>query len=205
MNRMAAPSDSQLLAQTRAGDRNAFSMLIDRHKDAMVNYLTRMTGSRDRADELAQETFVRLYTMSPAAAAPDGGLGPWLYRVATNIVRSDERRARRWRVFWFAMAGSGADGGAVNGVVGGAIEQAVEGRQEAELLADETRRQVVAALAALPLRFRTPLVLREIQGLPYEEIALVTGTPLGTVRSRISRGRALLRARLAPLWNGHHR
>ena len=70
------------------------------------------------------------------------------------------------------------------------------------MLAEEAQRETQEALAALPVAFRAALVLREMEGLSYEEIAAALGCPAGTVRSRINRGRALLRERLAPYWNG---
>jgi RNA polymerase sigma-70 factor, ECF subfamily len=173
--------DSELIARAREGDSAALRMLIDRHKDAMVNYLTRMTGSRGRAEELAQESFVRLYTRPPRV---DDSVAPWLFRVATNLLRNDERRARRARrLAWFLGRGG-------RGMVD----------EERRFLAEEAQLQTQEALAALPIAFRAPLVLREIQGLSYEEIALALDCPLGTVRSRINRGRAMLRERLAPYW-----
>jgi RNA polymerase sigma-70 factor (ECF subfamily) len=182
---MPPPSDSELLTRARSGDAAGLRMLIDRHKDPMVNYLTRMTGSRGRAEELAQESFVRLYTAPPRV---DNGasLAPWLYRVATNVLRSDERRARVARRLG-ALFGRTASGPA---------------EPEGWLLAGEAQRQTQAALADLPLPFRAPLVLRELQGLSYEEVAAALRCPVGTVRSRINRGRALLRDRLRPYWNG---
>src|SRR4051794_4731105 len=141
---MSGPSDSELLTRARDGDSAGLRMLIDRHKDAMVNYLTRMTGCRGRAEELALDSFVRLYRAPPRL---DNGasLGPWLYRVATNLLRSDERRARGarrlgWLVWWRGSFAAATD-------------------QESQLLADEAQRQTQAALAALPLAYRAPLVL----------------------------------------------
>jgi RNA polymerase sigma-70 factor, ECF subfamily len=185
---MPGPTDSELMTRARGGDAAGLRMLIDRHKDAMVNYLTRMTGSRPRAEELAQDSFVRLYS-TPPQVENGASLAPWLYRVATNLLRNDERRVRGaqrlgWLMWW--RGGNGVS----------------PGDQETRLLADEAQRQTQDALAALPLAFRAPLVLREIQGLSYEEIAGALGCPVGTVRSRINRGRALLRQRLAPYWTG---
>jgi RNA polymerase sigma-70 factor (ECF subfamily) len=181
---MAPPSDSELLTRARSGDDAGLRMLIDRHKDAMVNYLARMTGSRGRAEELAQDSFVRLYTAAPCL---DGdSAAPWLYRVATNLLRSEERRGRLVRRLAALLGRGGPD-----------LDE-----PERRLLAGEAQRQTQAALAALPLCFRAPLVLREIQGLSYEAIAAALGCPVGTVRSRIARGRGLLRERLRAYWDG---
>jgi RNA polymerase sigma-70 factor (ECF subfamily) len=183
---MPPPTDSELMTRARDGDPAGLRMLIDRHKDAVVNYLHRMTGSRVRAEELAQESFVKLY-LTPPRVDNGASLAPWLFRVATNLLRNEERRARGLkRLRW--LLGSAANGAAAE--------------QEARLLADEAQRQTQAALQELPLPFRAALVLREIQGLSYDEIAATLHCPVGTVRSRINRGRELLRGRLAPYWNG---
>jgi RNA polymerase sigma-70 factor (ECF subfamily) len=188
---MPEPTDNELLTQARAGHADGFRTLVDRHKDTMVSYLTRMTGCRVRAEEMAQESFVRLY-LTPPRVENGASFAPWLFRVATNLVHSEERRARRARLYgWLLGRAAPANGTAPD--------------QETRMLALEAQRQTQAALAALPVAFRAALVLREIQGLSYEEIGVVLDCPAGTVRSRINRGRALLRERLAPYWNGEHR
>ena len=183
---MDGETDAELMRRVKRGEKAAFGALVDRYKAAMVSYLRRMTGSRDRADELAQEAFVRLYVATPECPEP-GRLAPWLYRTATNLVRSEERRALRWRLFRLAARANGV---------------AAQGGQEAELLAAEAGRRLEAALAALPVRYRAPLVLHEIEELPLGEIARLLGCAEGTVKSRISRARARLRHALAPYWNG---
>ena len=188
------PSDSELMTRARDGDAAGFRMLIDRHKHPMVNYLCRMTGCRVRAEELAQESFVRLY-LTPPRLDNGASFGPWLFRVATNLVRSEERRARRNRIYGWLLGHGRPD--QRNGASTPAPDD-----QERHLLAREAQHQTQRALADLPLSFRAALVLREIQGLSYEEIATALGCPVGTVRSRINRGRELLRERLAPYWNG---
>ncbi len=90
------PSDAELMARVREGDRDAFADLVDRHKDAVVSYLTRLAGSRDRAEDLAQETFLRLFR-STGGYTEQGYLRAFLYRIATNLLRSEERRDRRFR------------------------------------------------------------------------------------------------------------
>jgi RNA polymerase sigma-70 factor, ECF subfamily len=189
---MLSPSDSELMTRARAGSAEGLRMLVDRHKDPVVNYLWRMTGCRVRAEEMAQESFVRLY-LTPPHLENGASLAPWLFRVATNLVRSEERRARRSRLYrWLLRASNGHNG----------VGPHPPPDQEGRLLAQEAQRQTQRALAALPIRFRAALVLREIQELSYDEIARVLGCPVGTVRSRINRGRALLRESLTPYWNG---
>ncbi len=177
------PADEELMARLRGGDREALATLVDRYKDAIVTYLARLTGDRDRAEDLAQETFLRLFR-GAARYAERGLLRAYLYRIATNLARSEARRAQRLRLLAPLL-------------LAGAHEPAASA---AGLLRDELQRQVAAAVAALPLRWRVPVVLHEIEGWPYAEIAAELGLREGTVKSRIHRGRERLRRALEPYW-----
>jgi RNA polymerase sigma-70 factor (ECF subfamily) len=184
---MHAPSDldASQMARVRSGDREAFADLVDRHKDAVVNYLTRLTGNRDRAEDLAQETFLRLFR-SAGSYSEQGLLRGYLFRIATNLVRSEERREKRLRLLMpFLGRPEHAEPAAPSG-----------------MLRRELHREVSAAVAQLPLRFRVPLVLHEIEGWAYADIAQALGCREGTVKSRIHRGRQHLKERLAPYWQG---
>jgi RNA polymerase sigma-70 factor (ECF subfamily) len=186
-------SDAALMAVVRAGDRGAFTRLVERHKDAVVNYLTRLTGDRDRAEDLAQESFLRLFRAAGSiSAGPTSGyqeqgfLRAYLFRIATNLVRSEERREKRFRLIFPFLGGRRHD----------------EPSAPSGMLLQELHRQVAVAVASLPLRFRVPLVLHEIEGWSYTDIAQELSCREGTVKSRIHRGRQHLRQRLEPYWNG---
>jgi RNA polymerase sigma-70 factor (ECF subfamily) len=179
------PSDAGLMERTRGGDRDAFADLVDRHKDAVVSYLARLTGDRDRAEDLAQETFLRLWR-SAASYVEQGFLRAFLFRIATNLVRSEERRDKRFRLLLPFLGRRDHD----------------EPAAPSGLLLQELHREVAGALAALPLRYRVPLVLHEIEGWTYGDIARELGCREGTVKSRIHRGRQHLRQKLEPYWQG---
>lgn len=180
-----SPPDGQLLAAARSGDRDAFACLIDRHKDPLVRFLQRLTGSHDRAEDLAQEAFLRLHQRG-GAYREQGQLRSYLFRIAVNLLRSRERQARRRELLRTAfLPGDG---------------HRTPPSQEQRVLADELAGQLRQALAELPLRFRTPLVLFEIEGWSYREIGELTGCREGTVKSRIYRGRQRLKDRLRPYW-----
>jgi RNA polymerase sigma-70 factor (ECF subfamily) len=178
--------DAELMARVRGGDLEALGALVDRHKDAMINYLARLSGSRDRGEELAQEAFLRLYQAAPAYRE-EGKLLPYLYRIATNLLRGEERRERRRRVLLAAFSRNGHD---------------PEPGAQARLLRVELQRQVARALHAVPLRYRVPLVLHGVEGWSYQAISEFLGCREGTVKSRIHRGRELVRRRLEPYRNG---
>ena len=183
MNRVG---DAALMTRVRSGDREAFGQLVDRHKDALVNYLTGLTRSRDRAEELAQESFLRLY-QSSARYREQGQFVPFLFRIATNLLRSEERRARRWRILSLKISSNGHEPGPT---------------PQAQLLKEEATERVAWALAELPLKYRSPLMLREMEGWSYREIASALGCQEGTIKSRINRGRDRLRHLLSSYWNG---
>ena len=187
---MAQPTDSELMGRVQAGDRQAFGVLVDRHKDALVNYLTRMVGCRERAQDLAQEAFLRLYQFSDRYRE-SGRLTPYLYRIATNLMRTEMRKeSRRRTLFQLFVRGDGNGNGD-----GGPSPQA-------QLLRKESQQKIQDALVELPLEFRQPLVLFEVEGWSYNDSAAAIGCREGTVKSRISRGRQRLRRILAPYVNG---
>ena len=180
------PADAALMERVRAGDRDAFGRLVERYGDALVAYLARLTGSPERAEDLAQEAFLRLYRAAPRYRE-EGRLAPFLYSIATNLLRSEERRARRWRT--------------LRPVLEVHHETQTEPGAPRRLLQGELRRRLAAAVAALPLTLRAPLVLFEIEDWPQREIARALDCREGTVKSRLHRARARLRAELGPLWN----
>ncbi len=180
-------TDADLLALAREGDRSAFASLLDRHKDGMVSYLTRLTGSHDRAEDLAQEAFLRLYAHR-GGDPEEGRTAGYLYRIATNLLVSQERRKRRWRLLSpLFFAANGRHG---------------EPQQQSRMLREELTGRVREAVARLPVRYRVPLVLHELEGWAYRDIAGLLGCNEGTVKSRIFRGRQALREELAPYVNG---
>lgn len=166
------------------GDREAFRLLVERYKDSLVNYLSKIAGNRERAEDFAQDTFLRLFTHAHNYQER-GQLVGYLFRIATNLVRSEGRRTQRWRLL--------------------SDRYAHEPRprplsQERGLLGEEATSRVSAALETLPHRYRAPLVLREIEGLSYRDIAQALGLKEGTIKSRISRGKEKLRLLLEPYW-----
>ncbi len=173
--------DAELMRRAREGDRVAFGELVERYRDGLVNYLARMSGNLDDAQDLAQEAFVRLF-QAAATYREQGQLQAFLYRIATNLLRSQRRKARRrkWVPFEGQRDKSSAD----------------PSPQDAALGAEMVLR-VDQALREIPERFRAPLVLHVIEEWPLARIAETLGCRLGTVKSRISRARRDLRRLLA--------
>lgn len=182
---MTEVSDRELMDAVAAGNHDAFRDLIDRHKDPLVSYLSHLVGDRDRGEEYAQEVFLRLYRHA-RQYRDEGRLQGYLFRIGTNLVRTDARRARRWALLVPRMGSNG--------------HHTVTPQRD--LLEQELRARVMEAVTELPVAFRAPLVLHEIEGWSYDEIARELGCRLGTVKSRIARGRERLRRRLSAYWNG---
>ncbi len=180
-------SDGNLLEAARAGDRSAFALLVDRHKDPLVGTLTRLTGRQEDAEDLAQEAFVRLFERG-ARYQERGKLGAYLLRIATNLLRSRERQRARRRILRAAFL-------APNGHESPSAPQRL-------LLERELQHELARALARLPLRYRVPLVLSSIEGWSYRQIGELTGCRAGTVKSRIHRGKRRLEELLSPYWLG---
>jgi RNA polymerase sigma-70 factor, ECF subfamily len=181
---MTDETDIEVMRRVRAGDHDAFEVIVDRYKHQLVNYLTHLAGNRERAEDYAQEAFVRLY-QNADRYEERGLLAPYLFRIATNLVRSEMRRSLRWRALFPMLAGHVSGNGT---------------SPHRALLEEEIQKKVSAAIEELPLPFRAPLVLREMEEWSYQEIADALGCNEGTVKSRINRARQRLRERLAPYW-----
>jgi RNA polymerase sigma-70 factor (ECF subfamily) len=182
-----AEPDARLMALVRRGDRDAFACLVDRHKEGLVAYLARLTGSPDRAQDLAQEAFLRLLR-SAGSYREQGHLTAFLYRIATNLVRSEARRERRWRLLAPELAQPAKEPAAPAG--------------PRRLLRQELQDRLAAAVARLPLPLRAVVVLYEIEEWSQRDIARALGCREGTVKSRLHRARARLREELAAYWDG---
>ena len=179
----AEPGDGELMGQVARGDRDAFARLVDRHHGPLVAYLARLTGALDRGEDLAQEAFLRLYRAAPNYR-DEGRLPAYLFRIATNLLRSEERHRRLRQRLAPAMTLFFAT----------PSEPTVPQR----LLADERQRALESALAALPVKLRAPLVLCEIDEYSIDAAAALLGCRPGTIKSRLFRARQRLREHLGP-------
>jgi RNA polymerase sigma-70 factor (ECF subfamily) len=180
-------TDSELYHRARLGDRSAFGDLVERHKNGLVNYLTRLSGSPEQAEDLAQEAFLRLYERG-GQYREQGKLQAYLFRIGTNLFRSQRRREQRWQRIGLLFFNS-------NG-------HHTEPSQQRRVLMDELGKELSTALLHLPLRYRAPLILSFIEGWTHREIADLMRCQEGTVKSRIHRGKKLLKTQLAEYRNG---
>lgn len=187
-------SDEELILQVQQGNNVCFDILVDRFKVRLFNYLFRMVGDRDEAEEIAQETFVKAYIHAEKYKTI-AKFSTWLYTIATNLVRNrirSKKRAPQFLSLW--SRGSDAEGNEKQ------IDLVDYSRGPDHQFNDKELGSIINdAIAKIPEKYRTSFVLREINQLSYEEIAAATGLKLGTVRSRINRARNYFRQIVEPL------
>jgi RNA polymerase sigma-70 factor, ECF subfamily len=183
-------SDHALIEATRSGDEAAFAEIVERYRGSITNYLYRFLGDYEEAVDLSQETFVRLY-FAVDRYHTEYAFSTYIYRIATNLAISELRRRKRRRILSLTGLFQGEEDGSVD-------FQPPDSRNlpDKDLIEGERSRQIGRAIAALPDKYRAPIVLREIEERTYEEIAEILGLGLGTTKSRISRARGLLKEKL---------
>ena len=189
---MAAPavSDRALAERHRTGDPEAFAEIYQAYEEMVFNLALRLSGDRERAADLSQEIFLRIYRHLEGFRGRSS-LKTWIYRVAVNHCRS---RLRRRAVTFEQIVPRRGSGGGSSGDGEDPLQDLVDPRRSPEerVLAGDAERVLQEALAALPAAYREAVVLRDVEDLSYEEIAEVLGVRIGTVRSRIARGRRRL-------------
>ncbi|MFN2453774.1 MAG: RNA polymerase sigma factor [Pyrinomonadaceae bacterium] len=184
-------SDHALLEAICAGDEAAFAEIVSRYRNQIVNYIYRMTNDYDGAVDLSQETFVRVYNARDRYRT-DYAFSTYIYRIATNLAISELRRRKRRRL----ISLSGFFGEREETEASEFDPADASPLQDATLVERERQAAVTQAISTLPDKYRAPLVLRDIEGKNYHEIALILQLSEGTVKSRINRARAFLRDKL---------
>lgn len=186
----AAQSDEALMARVKAGDQEAFAALVRRYEQPLFNYACKMLGNRADAEDVFQETFLRIHLHGNRfwSNAP---FRPWLYRIATNLCK-DRLRYRKRRPETPVSSLRKDDGGS------DPVEQweSNAARPDEIALARETAERMEAALAALSVKHRAVFLMAHQEGLSYAEIGRALRIPVGTVKSRMNKAVALLLAAL---------
>ena len=189
--------DDELMERYRAGDENAFTLLVRRHQQPLVNFIARFINDRDGAEDLAQETFIRIFKASRRYQPGRAHFKTWMYHIASNLCKNELRnRGRRDRYRVDNVVDSN-DEGDVEQI--DLIERApadASFQPEVALERKELDDAIQKAISELPEQYRVPLILRDLQGLSYDEISETLELRDGTTKSRINRARLMLKDKL---------
>lgn len=171
------PSDEELYSRMKNGNQDAFAQLYERREPALYRFALHMSGSAAVAEEVAHEVFVQLMSPTTRFDGTKGSLESFLYGIARNLVRVTRRL----------------------GPVAEPVDRPFHHDILGELIGNETTATLHRTVRELPERYRTVIVLCDLEERSYEEVAGLIGRPVGTVRSRLHRARALLSAKLKRL------
>ena len=171
--------EQHLVGRIQAGDEWAFAEIVHIYKDRIVNYLYQVTGDYQKAADLSQETFLRVF-FKANKYRPIAPFSSWIYAIASNLAKTELKKNRRANLVSFDDIQPG-------------LEASTPSEESTDSGLIKNLRQ---ALEALNPRYRIPVVLKDIEGYSQEEIAEIIQRPVGTVKARISRGRNLLRKQL---------
>jgi|SRR5579871_4849810 len=190
-------ADTTLVQRAQANDRAAFNEIVLRYKNKVYNFIFRMVHSALDAEDLTQETFVRAY-LSIRSFQSRASLNTWLFRIATNLCIDYSRKNKKTQGMVTSLSVENED-------------EEEETQRDIPDVAFDPQRLLLnkelgtalnTALRALPEKLRTVVLLYDIEGLPYDEIASIVGCPLGTVKSRLFNARSALRDKLSPYLSG---
>ena len=191
MDQLARDKEEQLITRSQQGDVDAFNQLVSLYQQLVYNTIFRLLGDYDMASDITQDTFIAAFR-SIRTYRGGASFRAWLLRIATNLVRDHWRRIQRHPTSSIDEIVEEDELHTLNHLQSLTSTELAENPEE-YILTQELQALLQQGLATLSLEQRTALTLCDIQGLAYEEVAAITHTTLGTVRSRISRGRSNLR------------
>lgn len=182
----SGPSDEELIERFQRGDLYAFDLIVKRYKDQLLNFVYRFVGSQEEAEDIVQETFLRVYRKRKAYKRI-AKFSTWIYTIAGNLARTELRRRKRRKLY------SVTDMGYENKDYEISDEGLSPESHVNEIIQEEIIQKEINKLSP---KFREVIVLRDVQELSYEEISKIIKVPIGTVKSRVNRGRLKLQKKL---------
>ena len=171
--------EQELVRQIQEGDEMAFVKIVRIYKDKIVNFLCKFTGDYQKAVELSQETFMRVY-FKAHQYKPVAPVSSWIYAIASNLAKTEMKKMRKYLVVSFDDVQNSLP-----------IEAYSTKPSDSGLI-----KNLKKALNSLHPRYKIPVILKDIEGFTQEEIAQILKRPLGTIKARISRGRNYLKKEL---------
>jgi RNA polymerase sigma-70 factor (ECF subfamily) len=189
--------DQLLVERVQKGDKRAFDLLIQKYQHRIISLVSRYVSDSSEAQDVAQEAFIKAYR-AIGRFRGDSAFYTWLYRIAINTAKN-----------WIVAKNRRPPASDIDAI--DAEQYSISSRlketstPENELLREEIEKTVYDTIASLPEDLRTAIMLREMDGMSYEEIATTMECPIGTVRSRIFRAREAIDEKLIPLIGGHTR
>ncbi len=171
--------EQELVSRLQEGDEMAFAQIMNTYKDRIVNYLFQFTGDYQKAVELSQETFLRVYFKADKYR-PIAPFSSWIYAIASNLAKTEMKKVRKLAQVSLEDVANNLDAGTYS------LDSADSG----------LIKNLREALNSLHPRYRIPVVLKDMEGFSQEEIAQILKRPVGTVKARISRGRGYLKKKL---------
>lgn len=187
-------ADALLVRRVQAGDAHAFAELVGKYQERVFNACLRICGQRDDAADLTQDAFLKAFSAINEFRGASA-FYTWIFRIAVNLALSHQRKRR-------LRTAASLDSGEGDASLAQRLPDGANHDPAAPAVAVETRNAVADALASLDAEHRVAVVLRDIEGCDYQEIADILELPVGTAKSRIFRGRMALRALLAPQVDG---
>ncbi len=172
--------DHALMRRVQKDEYDAFEELVDRYKTRLVNVIYRMLNDQNEAEDLVQETFLRVWTHRQDYDF-SYCLSTWIYTIALNLAKNELRKRRKFKFFSL-------------------LDMTEKGLElpDPKLGPSALGHMLEGAIGKLPGKYKEAFLLRDVEQLPYEEVAQILGVPLGTVKSRVNRARAVLKDELKP-------
>lgn len=180
------PSDEDLILQFQEGNVYAFEQIVNRYKDQLVNFAFRFLGDIEDAEDIVQETFLRVFRKKKAYKNV-AKFSTWIYTITGNLAKTELRRRKRRKLLSISSLGFEDKDFELPETKKGPEENADDLLQS---------KVIQKAIDSLPVKFKEVIIFRDLQELSYEEISNIVKIPLGTVKSRVNRGRLKLQEKL---------